>query len=162
MKNIRRFLILFLFMVFCGGILALAVKGAAGNPVYFQTEKDTRVGGPFESSNNNSRYALTQAIVEKKTFFFDESLARFATPDIEEYNGKIFSIFTPGIAFLGIPFYLLGKLVGLPQLLTYSSTATLALVNFLLVILLARKLGGGFYSALLGGIVFLFGTNALA
>lgn len=161
MKILKYFLILLIFLTIPLWV-GLSIKGQKGVPIYFQNEKDTRVGGPFESSNNNSRYALTEAIVEDRTFFFNDMRARFATPDIEEYNGKIFSIFTPGVSFLGSPFYLLGKLIGFPQLLTYSSTAILALVNFLLIILLSRKLGAGFYSSLLGGIVFLIGTNALA
>lgn len=162
MKKIIRPLLISLLVIVAAGLLAFGIKGHLHGPNYYQLTRDTSVGGPFESSNNTSRYALTEAIVEDKTFFFNDARARFATPDIEEYNGKIFSIFTPGVAFFGVPFYLLGKLFGLPQLFTYFSTAVLALINFFLIILLARKLGAGFYSSLLGGIVFLFGTNALS
>ena len=158
---IKKILFVTLYALICISLVALAVKGQKENPLHFQTVKDTSVGGPFESSNNTSRYALTEAIAEDKTFFFNNPRARFATPDVEEYNGKIFSIFTPGVSFLGLPFYFLGKTVGLPQLLTYSSTVLLALINVLLIIILARKFGGGTYTSILAGFLFLFGTNAL-
>ncbi len=143
-------------------LITLSIKGQFGYPVYFQTEKDTRVGGPFESTNSNSRYALTEAIVEKSIFFFDDKLAKFAAPDIVYNNGKYFSIFTPGVSFVGIPFYMLGKIFGMPQLFTYSMNAMFGLINMFLVIWLARKFGAGFYASLISGFLFLFATNSLA
>jgi len=88
---IKKILFVTLYALICISLVALAVKGQKENPLHFQTVKDTSVGGPFESSNNTSRYALTEAIAEDKTFFFNNPRARFATPDVEEYNGKIFS-----------------------------------------------------------------------
>lgn len=145
-------------------MLILAVKGQAGNPIYYQSpqEKDTKVGGPFESSGNNSRYALTEAIVEDKTLFFDNERAAFSAPDIVYFNGKYFSLFAPGISFLGIPFYILGKAVGFPQLFTFLSTSLLALINTFLIIRLAAKFNVGFYRSIVAGFIFLFATNAFS
>lgn len=134
-------------------LLLLAVKGGATTTV---------LGGPFESSGSTSRYSLTEAIVENSTFFFSKEQARFSAPDVVEYEGKFFSIFTPGISFIGVPFYLIGKHLGLAQLFTYLSTALLALLNMFLVSKLARKLGSGLYFSLLAGFIFLFATNALS
>ena len=149
----------FLFVLI---LLAFSVKGHKGNPIYNQTEHDKLVGGPFESTNSSSRYALVEAIVENKTFFFNNSQAQFSAADIVSYNGKIFSVFTPGVSFAAIPFYLAGKQIGMPQLFTYFSTILFVLINLYLVTKLGRKFGAGFYEALIGGILFIFGTNALS
>ncbi|MDO8658213.1 MAG: hypothetical protein Q7K55_05720 [Candidatus Levybacteria bacterium] len=149
----------FLFVLI---LLAFSVKGHKGNPIYNQTEHDKLVGGPFESTNSSSRYALVEAIVENKTFFFNNSQAQFSAADIVSYNGKIFSVFTPGVSFAALPFYILGKQIGMPQLFTYFSTILFALINLYLVTKLGRKFGAGFYEALIGGILFIFGTNALS
>lgn len=154
-------LLIFLAMTL---LLLFLIKGEKGNPIHYQflEERDTKVSGPFESSGSTSRYALTEAIVEDHTLFLNEDRARFSAPDMVEYNGRFFSIFTPGISFIGVPFYLIGKSIGLPQLFTYLSTALLALLNVFLVSKLARKLGAGVYASLLSGFVFLFATNALS
>jgi len=145
-------------------LMTLVVKGEKGNPIYHQSQeaRDINVGGPFESSGSTSRYALTEAIVEDGTFFFSKEQARFSAPDMVEYNGRFFSIFTPGVSFIGIPFYMIGKSFGMAQLFTYLSTALFALFNVFLVSKLARKLGSGLYSSLLAGFIFLFATNALS
>ncbi|MBI2009891.1 MAG: hypothetical protein HYS86_01805 [Candidatus Chisholmbacteria bacterium] len=149
------------------GLLAIALmagvtKGHKGNPIYNQTENSKLLGGPFETTNSSSRYALVEAMAENKTFFFTDKQAAFSASDIASHNGKIFSVFTPGVSFVALPFYLLGKQVGMPQLFTYFSTAIVAILNLFLVFKLARKLGAGFYESLMGGGLFLFGTNALA
>lgn len=157
-KNIITLLI-FIFIAF---LLGLAVKGDKGSPIYYQTEKDKSVGGPFESTNSTSRYALVEAIVEDNTFSFNHVLAKFSSADIVSYNGKIFSIFTPGVSFVGIPFYLIGKVLGLPQLFTYFSTLVFAILNAYLITRLGIRLGANMYAAIIGGVSFLFATSALA
>lgn len=157
-KNIIS-LIIFAFVVL---LLGFGVKGDKGDPIYFQTEKDKSVGGPFESTNNTSRYALVESIVEDNTFFFNHTLAKFSSADIAYYNGKIFSIFTPGVSFIGIPFYIVGKVVGLPQLFTYFSTLVFAILNVYLITRLGIRLGANIYAAFIGGVTFLFATSALA
>lgn len=141
-------------------LLAATVKGAK-SPTYYQYNKDTSVGGPYEASNTTARYALTEAIVEKNTFFFDDGLTRFAAPDVVEYKGNFFSIFTPGVSFIGVPFYILGKSFGYPQLVSYLVISIFAFFNIFLVARLAQRFGASWIAGLFGGFVFLFGTNAL-
>ncbi|MBU0569706.1 hypothetical protein KKB40_02910, partial [Patescibacteria group bacterium] len=152
-----------LFIITTLFLLAL-VKGNKENSVSHQTSetRNTKVGSPFESSGSTSRYALTEAIVEDGTFFLNENRARFSAPDMVEYKGKFFSIFTPGISFVGIPFYIFGKYFELAQLFTFLSTVLFALLNVFLVGKLARKFGVGLYSSFLAGFLFLFATNALS
>lgn len=158
MKNIIVTTLIGIIAVF---LLVMTVKGQIGDPIYYQREKDTRVGGPYEASNSTSRYALTEAIVENKTFEFTDAQAKFATPDLVYDNGKWFSVFMPGVSFVGVPFYMLGKLFGMPQLFTYASTAIVGLINMFLVVLLARRFGASQIPAMISGVVFLFATNAL-
>ena len=49
--------------------LTVAIRGKAGNPIAYQSDYNTQLGGPFEASNSTSRYALTEAIVKTGTFF---------------------------------------------------------------------------------------------
>src|SRR5579883_1248423 len=114
MKKIIKFIIflkpyiqkklIYLILFLCLIALAFFIKGQVGNPIYYQNELNTQVGGPFEVSNSTSRYALTEAIVTKHTFFLTPELARFSAPDVSYYNGKFFSLFTPGVSFFSIPF----------------------------------------------------------
>lgn len=143
-------------------LLLLIVKGDAGNPIYFQTELDTRLGGPFETSGNNSRYALTKSLVDQKTIFFDESLAKFASPDLVEQDGKFATIFTPGVSFITAPFYYLGSILGYPQLFTYLTTTLFALLNIFLVASVARKFNVSYNLSLVSGLIFVFATSALS
>ncbi|MBI3981071.1 hypothetical protein HY345_03675 [Candidatus Microgenomates bacterium] len=140
------------------------VKGDKGNPIFFQKEsqRDARVGGPFESTNNSSRYVLTEAIVEDQTLFLNEQRTRFSSPDLVKVGDKYVSIFTPGISFMAVPFYIIGKIFGLPQLFSYLLTTVLAILNLLLIAYLATKTGVSKYLGLLGGVVFLFSSNALS
>lgn len=158
-----KYILIFISLLIAFLLIALAIKGEKGDPIYYQSPltRDTKVGGPFESTGSTSRYTLTEAIVEDQTFFFTKERARFSSPDMVEYKGNFFSIFTPGISFLGIPFYYLGKQLGIPQLMTFFSTIVFAVINLFLVIKLATKLGAKRMTALLSGLIFLFATNAL-
>jgi len=157
----RRLFILFVFIISLLAVF-LVIKGQKGTPLYFQTEKDISDGGPFELSNGTSRYALTEVIVEDGTFFLNDTLAKFASPDIVEYRGKFLSIFTPGVSFVGVPFYLLGEHFGMPQVFAYFSVTIFLILNLFLVARLAYKLGASFYASITCGLVFAFATNALA
>ncbi len=143
-------------------LLILFSKGQKGNPLAFQSDHDTAVGGPFELSNSTARYALTEAIVEDHSFFFNDTKARFASPDLTQYKGKYFSIFMPGVSFLAIPLYVLGKQLNVPQLFSYASTTITAFLNIFLITRLAKKLGANTLAGLIGGFVFVFATNAFS
>lgn len=142
-------------------ILLLTIKGDRGNPIAYQKEQPTKVGTPFESSNSTSRYALTEAIVENHSLSFTNKEAKFATPDLVYYRKKFYTIFTPGVSFVGVPFYMIGKLFSVPQLFTYFSVSLMAFINMFLIASLARKLGVNQYAAYLGGLIFLFATNGI-
>lgn len=150
-----------LFLIFSAFLLIFSIRGTIGDPIYYQVEKDSRVGGPFESTNSNARYALTESIVKYGSVFLNPELAQFSSPDVTEFKGKYFSIFTPGISFMGIPFYIIGQKFGIPQLTTYLATTLFALLNLFLVFKIARRMGGNTLASLFAGFAFIFATNGL-
>jgi hypothetical protein len=149
-----------LITLFCILILCLLIRGMSTNSDT-KVVHDTRILSPFELSSSSSRYALTESIVNDRSFLLSLDLARFSAPDVAYYKGKFFSLFTPGVSFIGIPFYLLGKYFGIQQIFTFLSTSLFALFNVFLVATLARKFGANKYAAFLSGFIFLFATDAL-
>lgn len=145
-----------------GTAVLLSVALKTNNPEQpLKLTHRTQVEGPFESSNTTSRFALVESIVNQGTFFFDEDLARFGVPDVVESNGKFYSSFTPGVSFVAVPFYLLGKNFGVPEFTTFLSTILFAICNGVALYLLGKKIGASTPAAVLGSAVFLFATNAL-
>lgn len=145
-------------------LILMVARGHVSSPIANQNREvnERRIGGPFETSGSTSRYVLTEAIVEDGTFFLSEERARSAAPDVSGHKGRYFSIFTPGVSIIGIPFYMIGKQLNQPQLATYLSTTLLSLLNVVLIYKIAQKLGGSKLTSLIGGFMFVFGTFALA
>ena len=163
MNKVLKFVAILGSLVLSFALFLVVIKGdrLADGSLANQSEYFGNLTGPFESSGSTSRYALVEAIVKNNSFFFDDSQAALASPDLVQHTGKYFSIFAPGVSFLAVPFYLAGTLLGAPQLATYLSTTIIALMNAYLVYLLARKLGASSIASMLSGFIFLFGTNAL-
>lgn len=160
MKTAFNFLNLILFACLIG-LFSVAVKGGE-RPSRYQYEKDTSITSPFETSNNSSRYALTEAMVNRRSFFLTEEEAAFASPDLSKINDKFISIFTPGVSFLGVPFYYVGNRLGFPQIFSYLLSSVAALVNVYLIALILKERGVNWYAGLFSGLVFAFATNAFA
>ncbi|HYK08165.1 MAG TPA: hypothetical protein VEW42_01545 [Candidatus Eisenbacteria bacterium] len=143
-------------------VLLFVVKGDKGNPIYYQKERDNKFGGPFELSISAGRFALTESIVKYHSLFIPLDLAKFSSPDVAEYKGNYISLFTPGVSFLGIPFYMLGEPFGTPQLSAYFLNVVIALINVFLIAKLSTAFGAKYKVGLLGGVIFLLATNSLA
>lgn len=151
------------FVILTSLVLCIfVIKGDKGNPIANQTERNNKFGGPFELSISAGRFALTESIVKYHSLFLTTDLARFSSPDVAEYKGRFISLFTPGISFLGVPFYVVGVPFGLPQFSSYFLNIVLALLNLLLIAKIASFFGIKYRTGLLGGVIFLFATNSLA
>ncbi len=154
-------LLLPFLLVWIVTMLILGFKGKANSFDLTVPHLETGVGNVFETSNTNSRYALTSSLVESKSFFFTEEQARFAAPDLVRLNGKFFTIFTPGISVAAVPFYTLGKnLGGYQHITTFFTTATFALMNVVLIYIVSRKIGASKILACVAGALFVLATNA--
>ncbi len=154
---------IFLISIFIIFTLGISIRGISGN----QTEKNLNdyvftEGGPLELSPERGRYALTYSILENHTPVFTLPIARFATPDLGLINGKYVSLFAPGVSYIVMPGYLLGRMFNLAQIGTYSVIALFALINAFLIYKIASKLGANAAASGLGALTFLFATPAYA
>jgi len=151
------------FFSFCTLILALTLRGLPGNPSADELNSTTwRDHGPLELSPERGRYALTYSIVEDHSLEFSLPVARFATPDLGMHNGKFVSLFAPGISYLVIPGYVIGRYFGAAQMGTFAVIAIFALLNAALIWLIAMRLGANRYAGAAAAAVFLFATPAFA
>lgn len=144
-------------------ILGSAVRGYAGNP----TSDDLNTNfwkddGPLELSPERGRYALVYSIMEDKSLHFSVPIARFATPDLGYINGNFVSLFAPGVSYLVLPGYMIGKYFGASQVGTYAFVALAALLNFILIMQISRLFGTSRQAGVLGALAYLFASPAFA
>lgn len=162
MNFIKSILKLFICIVVIT-ILTFALRGISSSPdeKEVSTNKWT-VNGPFELSPERGRFGLTYSIIENKSFYFTLDLARFIIPDLGYKDGHYVSLFAPGVSFLVIPGYLVGKYFGASQLGTYFTVLLFAFFNFMLIKQLVKKITGSGLSGWISGLIFLFSTPSFA
>ncbi|OGG41659.1 hypothetical protein A2837_00260 [Candidatus Kaiserbacteria bacterium RIFCSPHIGHO2_01_FULL_46_22] len=144
-------------------VLALALRGLPGNPTPQEITTPTWTeNGPLELSPERGRFALLMSLADNHSFHFSVPIARMATPDLGYSNGNYVSLFAPGVSFLLVPGYELGKYFGFSQVGAFAGIGLIALINSLLVRAIAVRLGVHRWAAAAGAIVFLFGTPAFS
>lgn len=144
-------------------VLLASVRGIAGNPTISELNSDMwKEKGPFELSPERGRFALTYSLLEEKSFVFPPSLARFVTPDLGYINGNFVSLFAPTVSFFVMPGYIIGKYFGISQVGTFFVISVFALLNTLLIYLIAQKIGCKKKASLISAISFLIATPAFA
>ncbi len=142
-------------------LLFFTVKGTK-KTYYDQSLYDTSMGSPFESSNNSSRYALTEAITNRLSFILTPEEAKFSSPDVAKKNNRYFSLFMPGVSVLGAPLFYIGKYLGFPQLTTYLLNGIISLVCLLFIVKISRKIGANKNWSIISGFLFIFSSNVWA
>lgn len=153
-KNIGNLLLL----IFCVLVFFLSIRGIAGNPKAEELDSPKwRNEGPFEQTG---RFSLLYSIVEDHSFQFSLPLARFAMPDLATINGNYVSLFAPGVSFLAIPGYVIGKYFGIAQVGTFAVISIFAIINIFLIRAIAIKVGISPIAATIGGLIFVFATPA--
>ena len=144
-------------------ILALSVRGMLGNPTISDLrDKHWADDGPLELSPDRGRFALLYSVIEEKTVHFSVDVARFATPDVGYHNGQYVSLFAPGLSFLIVPGYLIGKFFGASQAGAYAVISLFAVLNTWLIYAIALRLKASPWAAWLGALTFIFATPAFA
>lgn len=141
-------------------MLGLTLRGVRGNPTSKQILELRANGKAFESSQSSGRYALIASIVESHSLFFTKEIALYATPDLGTVHGKYVSLFAPGVSFIAIPFYLLGKFFNFAQLVTFSLSSVFALINLVLIFLIIKKLTNNRIVGLIAALIFIFSTSS--
>lgn len=163
MKNIIEKILVSLLFVFFASILFLLVRGHQGNPKSDQiNNRYWKEEGPFELSPDRGRFALLYSIVEDNSLQFSLPVARFVTPDLGYSDGKYVSLFAPGVSYLAIPGYLIGKYFGISQVGAWATSAFFALLNGTVIYAILKKLKISTPAALLAVITFMFATPALS
>src|SRR3989344_4386738 len=154
--------ILFSLLVF--SVLVLSVRGLPGNPDIGTLNSDIWVKqGPLELSPERGRFALLYSFIEDKSLIFTLPVAKLAVPDLGmSSTGEYVSLFAPGVSFIVIPGYLLGKMFGASQVGAYLVISIFALLNIFLIRGIALRLGAGYFASLLAGLTFAFATPAFA
>lgn len=144
-------------------ILGLSLRGVMGNPSSQQLNSSKwKEKGPFELSPERGRFALLYSVVEDHSFQFSENIGKFATPDVAVSHGKYVSLFAPLLSFIAIPGYIIGKYFGASQVGAFAMVSIFALLNMMLLRLIAIRLGANSISATIGALIFLFGTPAFS
>ena len=165
MSRITRAIIVTVFVLLSGLIFLFGVRGLPGNPdiqTLLQAHQWVK-DGPLELSPERGRYALLYSIVEDKSLHFSVPVAILATPDLGMNEaGQYVSLFAPGVSFLAIPGYLLGKMLGASQVGAYLVISFFAILNMLLIRSMALRLGARYFPALLAALTFGFATPAFA
>ncbi len=151
----------YLYLIFAAVILLFSLRGHIGTPTpdtlntnYWTSD------GPFELSPERGRFALVYSLLENKSFFFSIPLAQFSIPDLGYINGHYVSLFAPGLSYIVMPGYVIGKLLGSSQLGAYAVISIFALLNVFLIRQIAVKLGFHPVASTLGALTFLFATPA--
>ncbi len=160
MKNIK-LTILFTLSVFL--VLTLTIKGVWGNPDPETINRDLKGEAmPFELSPERGRFALLSSIVDYNSLNFPTEVARYVVPDLGFHNGKYVSLFPPGVSYLAIPFYLLGKYFNLGQVFAFSVISVFATLNVFLILKIVEIITKNWYAGAVAGLSFIFGTSALS
>src|SRR3989338_6902608 len=148
-----------IIVVFCALILILGLRGEYGNPTMRDLNSSQWIdNGPFELSPERGRFALVYSLIEDQSLDFSGEVAKFAIPDVGYLRGKYVSLFNPGVSFLTIPGYLIGREFGLSQVGTFAIIPIFAILNVLLIRAIAIHFGARNLIDTLAGIVFLFLT----
>jgi hypothetical protein len=152
-----------LLVLFTTLVLALSIRGYAGNPNIHELNTDFwKDNGPLELSPERGRFALLYSFLEEHSLQFSVPVARFATPDVVYVNNHYASMFAPGVSFMIMPGYILGKMIGYSQIGSFAMIALFALVNVLLVRSIAIRLGAHPIAAGIAAVAFLFATPAFS
>src|SRR3989344_8706091 len=118
MKKIFPYLIIIILGVI---LFSLTIRGIAGNPdaSMFKNNLD-QATKPFELSPERGRYAHVFSLAESNKYDLTQEWADAVYPDVGYYQGRFYSFLAPGISYLALPFYMLGKAYGLAQVGTFA------------------------------------------
>lgn len=142
-------------------LLLLLVKGSRGNGLP-QALRETGAGQVFESSLARGRYALVLSLVEYGSTVFPRPVADFAAPDVAFAGpGRFVSLFQPGVAFLAVPFYVIGRFLSAGQIAVMLLPVLQTLALLTVAYAVCRSLFSSAAAALLASAALILGTPVL-
>lgn len=159
----RKKIVSLLTFIAIGFLILMSVKGVKGNPTpseIYENLQDESM--PFELSPERGRYALLTSVVDNKSIFFSEEIAKYVVPDLGYVNGHYVSLFAPGVSYMAIPLYVIGKSFNLGQVFAFLTSGVFAFLNVILIANIVKKLTKVIQIGIICGIIFLFASNSWA
>jgi hypothetical protein len=120
---------------------ALTLRGAPGNPVVgeFKENLDTQTKA-FELSPERGRYVHVANMAERGTYDLTHEWTEVAYPDVGvSPGGKYSSFFAPGVAYMTLPFYLVGEKYNLAQVATFAAESVITIITLIFIYLIGRR-----------------------
>lgn len=153
----------FLLTCFVFFMFLLTLKGLPGNlhPNGVGTNKIKVNSPPFETSMERGRFAQVIALAETGTLKVN-SFYKFLEPDLAWYNNNFYSTFPPGVAFIAFPFYLLGRVLNLSQILTFLTSAVFTTLTVYLIYIFCQSQNLSKRTSVLAGLIFAFTSSTWA
>ncbi len=150
------------FIVLLSGSLYLAtIRGVEGNPTPANLMSQEQSTQAFELSPERGRFAHVVALAETKKYALNQGLADFVYPDVGWYQGRFYSFFAPGMAYMALPFYLIGQNYNLAQLFTFGFVSFISILALVFIFLIAKNiLKLPLWASLVAVIIFAFGSTA--
>lgn len=161
-KNNRNNLAIALIVILAAAFYSLTLRGAYGNPdVSMFKDNLDQATKSFELSPERGRYAHVFALGERGTYALNQGTADEVYSDVGYYNGNFFAFFAPGVPYMALPFYLLGKHYNLAQVATFSFISLMSILALLFLFKIAREiLKLPLWASLLSVVIFAFGSTA--
>jgi hypothetical protein len=131
----------FIILLVILGIIfySLTLRGVVGNVSEEQVSVLDSATQPFELSPERGKFASVVSLSERGTFALSPSLVDFVYPDVGVYEGSYYSYLAPGVVYLVVPFYELGKVFGYSQAFAFASASFAAIFSLVLVFLIGRR-----------------------
>ncbi len=149
-------------IIIAGTLYALTLRGIPGNPSPsdFKNNLDQQAK-PFELSPERGRYVHLVALADYGQYNLTKELAEAAFPDVGVYDGRYYSYFAPGIAYLAFPFYEIGARYNLAQVGSFSFISFVSVLGLIFLFRIARDiLKLPLWASLASVLIFAFGCTA--
>lgn len=148
---------LILFVVIL--IVAISNRAFAGN---LDLEHLIMVRDSNTVPSELTRYALLYSLAEDHSFQLSIDAASLALPDLGYYDGNFVSLFAPGLSLIATPGYIIGKFLGGSQVGAFGVIGLFAILNFVLIRAISKKLYVDDWIANICALTFIFATNAFS
>lgn len=160
--KIKNVIAVIFLVLFSATLYTLTLRGAQGNPNPLNTQFES-VGDfkPMELSPERGRFAHVLALGEYGTYALTPELVNLAYPDVGYYKDKFYSFFAPGVSYMAVPFYNLGKLFDLSQVFTFALVSLVSIGAMIFMFLITRQIFKlPLWASISAPILFAFGSSA--
>lgn len=158
----KKFLISILLIGVAAILLLGTLRGIPGNPDSSQFKNNLdQATKPFELSPERGRYSHIFSLAEDGHYDLSKEWAEAVYPDVGYSGGKFYSFFAPGISYLALPFYELGRYFNLAQVFTFGFISFCAILTLIFLYKISKEIFSLPKSiSILVSLTFLFATTS--